>query len=118
MILNVTEEQKQLIESQGYMVVQFKKWCKDIEPILITFCNRIIDEIELIVTFLKEMSWKVIQVADKILEFGIDIMDKFKPDDDFYIAKTEKFPFIRSIGRKYEPNISNRVIYHRCRDRC
>ena len=28
MVLNVTEEQKKVIESQGYMVVQFKLWCK------------------------------------------------------------------------------------------
>ena len=28
MVLNVTEEQKKLIESQGYMVVEFKSWCK------------------------------------------------------------------------------------------
>ena len=26
MVLNVTEEQKKLIESQGYMVVEFKKF--------------------------------------------------------------------------------------------
>lgn len=118
MILNVTEEQKQLIESQGYMVVQLKKWCRDIEPILKQCIDKFVDSFNLIFTFLQDMYLKVCQCVEPLVEFGIEVIDEFKLNDEFYDIETVKFPFIRSIGCKYEPNISNRVIYHRCRDRC
>ena len=35
MVLNVTEEQKKLIESQGYMVVEFKLWFRKLGEMLI-----------------------------------------------------------------------------------
>lgn len=117
MILNVTEGQKQLIESQGYMVIQFKKWYRDVEPIITTFCNRIVDTVNLIITFLQDMAFKIAQAIEPVIKFGIEVMEKFKDDDDFYEIETVKYPFIRSIGHKYEPRYNNKVIYHRCRDR-
>lgn len=50
-----------------------------------------------------------------------DIMDDVQELLNKYVENYEdskKFPFISNIGRKYQPNISHRVIYHRCRDRC
>lgn len=43
MILNVTEEQKKLIESQGYMVVEFKAWAKKIIDVTWEITMQVID---------------------------------------------------------------------------
>ena len=81
MILNVTEEQKKVIEEHGHMVIEFKKWCSDISV-------RITDVWNAIIFYLQQF------------------------------VERPKYHFIRSLGRKYQPNFSYKVIYHRCRDRC
>lgn len=78
MILNVSEEQKKIIESQGYMVVEFKLWCR--------------------------------KLGKMILEYAEQLEHAYREKD--------KYPFVRSLGRAYEANVSRKVIYHRCRDRC
>lgn len=52
MILNVTEEQKKLIESKGYMVVEFKAWYIKLGNMLIDYARRVIDAWEAIMLFL------------------------------------------------------------------
>ena len=54
-----------------------------------------------------------------------DFADKIKPYieemqelQEFEYEERPKYPFIRSIGKKYRPNFNNKVVYHRCRDRC
>ena len=53
MVLNVTEEQKKVIESQGYMVVEFKLWYRKLGSMLIDYARRAIDTLEEIVLFFK-----------------------------------------------------------------
>ena len=43
MILNVSEEQKKIIESQGYMVVEFKLWCRKLHKTLLEYAKIVID---------------------------------------------------------------------------
>lgn len=43
MALNVTNEQKKVIESQGFMVVEFKLWYRKLGEILLEYTQRIID---------------------------------------------------------------------------
>ena len=118
MVLNVTEEQKKVIESQGYMVVEFKVWYKKLLDIACEWGIRIIDTWKAIISFLQEMVFKAFDnIKDLEERFALEFKPYLERLEDIYSEK-QKYPVIRSIGRKYQPNFSNRVIYHRCRDRC
>lgn len=114
MILNVTEEQKRCIESHGHMVIEFKKWCRDI-------CVRIVDVWNAIIFYLQQFVERVvIPCIDKLandIEKIFTLSNRFIDEADLYVER-RKYPFVRSLGRKYRPNLSNKVVYHRCRDRC
>lgn len=124
MILNVTEEQKKLLESQGYMVVEFKLWYRKFGKILIEYARRIIDKWKAIILFFQEKAMNVFENIKCQLKYiyekynlyleQIDDANVFHDKHD----KHEKYQFVRSLERKYQPNFSYKVIYHRCRDRC
>ena len=67
MILNVTEEQKKLIESKGYMVVEFKLWYRKLVEMLIDYVRRWIDTWKAIVLFLQEKIAKAVDTLVCIL---------------------------------------------------
>lgn len=119
MVLNVTDEQKKFIESQGYMVVEFKAWAKELTECLQELTDRLVNVWKQIMLFLQDMAFKAFDslksLANRIYE---DIKPLVRKLEDYDYEPRRKYPFVRSLGRKYSPNISNRVIYHRCRDRC
>lgn len=122
MVINITEEQKKLIESQGYMVVEFKAWYKKLMELMQRFGERVVDAWNAIISFLQEMAFKAFDSLKDLAErFALDIepyIDKL--DDNFCEDHSEKqkHPFVRSIGRKYEVSHVNQVIYYRCRNNC
>lgn len=119
MILNVTEEQKKVIESQGYMVIEFKLWCRKIGNMLIDYARRVIETWKAIMLFLQE---KIAKYVDSLVCFTERLLVELKP----YIEKLEnmkqkehiEYEFVRSLCKTYRLNSSKKVIYHRCRDRC
>ena len=119
MVLNVTEEQKKLIESQGYMVVEFKLWYRKLGEMLIDYVRRWIDTWKAIVLFLQE---KMFKALDTLIDFSERLLAEFKP----YVEQLElmnrkehiEYEFVRSLCKTYILNLSKKVIYHRCRDRC
>ena len=119
MVLNVTEEQKKVIESQGYMVVEFKLWFRKIGNMLIDYARRVIGTWKAIISFLQEMAFKTFDnLKDFAERFSFEFNEFSERLEGIDYSEKQKYPFVRSIGRKYQPNFSNRVIYHRCRDRC
>lgn len=119
MVLNVTEEQKKLIESQGYMVVEFKLWYKKLLDFAWKWGVRIIDTWKAIISFLQEMAFKAFEPFKDLVErFSLEFKQLSERLEDIDYSEKQKYPFVRSLGRKYQPNFSHRVIYHRCRDRC
>ena len=119
MIQNVTEEQKKLIESQGYMVVEFKLWFRKLGEMLVEYARRVIDTWRAITLFLQEKMFEAYNTLDGLVErLGIELKPYVERLEDVYCKEHQKHPFIRSLGRKYQPNFSYKVIYHRCRDRC
>lgn len=120
MVLNVTEEQKKVIESQGHMVIEFKLWCKEmIERIEVAF-RILVDNMKKVVLFLQDM---MIRAFDAIKDIGSRLVEELrllidKQGMEYDYEPHRKYPFVRSLGRKYQPNFRRRVIYHRCRDRC
>lgn len=119
MVLNVTEEQKKLIESQGYMVVEFKAWYRKLGSMLIDYARRVIDTWQTIMLFLQS---KVLNACESIIELSERLLTEFKP----YIEQLEhvnskenvEYEFVRSLCKTYRLNLSKKVVYHRCRDRC
>ena len=119
MVINVTDEQKKFIESQGYMVVEFKAWAKKLRESLLELADRFRNVWEQIVLFLRDKLLKTFDSLELLVE---RIREDFEPLvcelEDYDYEPRRKYPFVRFLGRKYNPNFSNRVIYHRCRDRC
>ena len=119
MILNVTEEQKKLLESQGYMVVEFKLWYRKLGEALIDYVRRWIDTWKAIVLFLQE---KIAKAVDTLADFSERLFAEFKPyvEQLEYVNRREhrEYEFVRSLCKTYRLNLSKKVIYHRCRDGC
>lgn len=118
MALNVSEEQKKFIESQGYMVVEFKLWCRKLGKMLLEYAEIVIDTWRAIILFLQESAIKVFKhIKDFIQQISNDLAPYMK-QLEYADREKEKYPFVRSIGRTYGANVSRKVVYHRCRDRC
>ena len=62
MILNVTEEQKKVIESQGYMVIEFKLWYRKLGDYLTEYVRGFNDMSEVILLFLEEKAHNAFDV--------------------------------------------------------
>ena len=120
-MLNISEEQKRLIESQGYMVVEFKAWAKKMLEWFRKWSEVVLDTWNMIFGFLEQMEISR-QCAKAVKEFSVcleplvEAIDNLK--DYCFDEPKVKYPFVRSIGRTYRPNFGSKVIYHRCRDRC
>lgn len=119
MIINVTEEQKKVIKSQGYMVVELKLWFSKLGEMLINYVRRWIDTWRAIILFLQE---KIAKVADALIDFSERLLAEFKPyvEQLEYVNRREhrEHEFVRSLCKTYRLNLIKKVIYHRCRDRC
>lgn len=120
MIINITEEQKNVIESQGYMVIQFKAWAKKFLEWFNKWSSVVLDTWNAIFTFLEQMAFRIVE---NLQEIGLQIKEVtrklFKPEEiDFYIEPRPKYEFVRNIGRKYEARYTQPVIYWRCRNNC
>ena len=118
-ILNVTEEQKKLLESQGYMVVEFKLWFRKLGSMLIDYARRVIDTWKAIILFLQE---KIAKAVDTLVDFSERLLAEFKPYveqlEDVNRMEHREYEFVRSLCKTYRLNLSKKVVYHRCRDRC
>ena len=68
MILNVSEEQKKIIESQGYMVVEFKLWCRKLHKTLLEYAKIVIDTWRAIILFLQECAIKAFKHIKDFVE--------------------------------------------------
>ena len=119
MVLNVTEEQKKLIESQGYMVVEFKLWSRKLGEKISEYVRRWINTWKAIMLFLQE---KIAKAVDTLVDFSERLLAELKPyvEQLEYVNSREhrEYEFVRSLCKTYRLNLSKKVIYHRCRDRC
>lgn len=118
MALNVSEDQKKVIESQGYMVVEFKLWCRKLHKILLEYAKIVIDTWRAIILFLQEQAIKAFKHINDFIEQISNELEPYVKQLEYADREKEKYPFVRSIGRTYGANVSRKVVYHRCRDRC
>lgn len=76
MALNVTNEQKKVIESQGFMVVEFKLWYRKLGEILLEYTQRIIDTWKAIMLFIQKKLADLEKNKAKIAMAAIEIDSK------------------------------------------
>ena len=120
MIINITEQQKIAIESQGYMVIQFKAYAKKFLEWFSKWSRVVLDTWYMIFNFLEQMASRI---AVCLQEIGKQIEEKFgklfkQEEIDWNIEPRSKYALIRNIGRKYMVRYKNPVIYYRCRNNC
>lgn len=118
MVLNVSEEQKKFIESQGHMVVEFKLWCRKLSKAILEYATKVIDTWRAIILFLQEQAIKAFKHIKDFVEQISNELEPYMSSLDYMDCEKKKYPFVRSLGRVHEVNVSRKVIYHRCRDRC
>lgn len=118
MALNVSEEQKNVIESQGYMVVEFKLWCRKLGEMLLEYAVKVIDTWKAIVLFIQEQAIKAFKHIKDFVEQLLNELESYMNSLDYMDCEKKKYLFVRSLGRAYEANARRKVFYHRCRDRC
>lgn len=118
MAINVSEDQKKIIESQGYMVVEFKLWYRKLGEMLLEYAVKVIDTWRAIILFLQEQAIKVFRSLKDFAERISNDLAPYMKQLERADCERKKYPFVRSLGRAYEANARRKVIYHRCRDRC
>lgn len=118
MVLNITEDQKKVIESQGYMVVEFKLWCWELGKVILEYAEIVIDTWRAIILFLQECAIKAFKHIKDFVERISNELEPYVKQLQYADREEDKYPFVRSLGKTYKANVSRKVIYHRCRDRC
>lgn len=118
MVLNVSEEQKMVIESKGYMVVEFKLWYRKLGEMLFEYAAKVIDTWRSIILFLQECAIKAFKHIKDFVERILNELEPYVKQLQYADREEDKYPFVRSLGKTYKANVSRKVIYHRCRDRC
>lgn len=115
----LTEAQKEVIESQGYTAIEFKKWWKDIEYIMGEISHGLYDIWRKIANFLECMAYRAHALAIKVLEPFEHCVEFIKAHD--YVEEENeihKYRFVKQIGNTKPCIVNKQVVYHRCRDRC
>ena len=86
---------------------------------LIDYVRRWINTWKAIILFLQE---KIAKAVDTLVDFLERLLAEFKPyvEQLEYVNSREhrEYEFVRSLCKTYRLNLSKKVIYHRCRDRC
>lgn len=118
MVLNVSEEQKKFIESQGHMVVEFKLWCRKLGKMILEYAEKVIDTWRVIILFIQKQAIKAFRHIKDFVERISNELEPYVKQLEHADREQEKYPFVRSLGRTHEANVRRKVIYHRCRDRC
>ena len=68
MDLNVSEDQKKVIELQGYMVVEFKLWYRKLGEMILEYAVKVIDTWKAIVLFIQEQAIKAFKHIKDFVE--------------------------------------------------
>lgn len=118
MDLNVSEDQKKVIELQGYMVVEFKLWYRKLGEMILEYAVKVIDTWKAIVLFIQEQAIKAFKHIKDFVEPLSNESEPYMNSLDYMNCEKKKYLFVRSLGRTYEANVRRKVFYHRCRDRC
>lgn len=113
-MISITEEQKKVIESQGFMVVEFKLWCKKLTDVV----HRICDTWSAIIVFLQDKISKAFESINCLAErIEMELRPFINQLCELDSIEKPKFQFVRVLGTKYRCDYARVTIYH-CRNNC
>lgn len=113
-MITITDKQKRMIESQGFMVVEFKLWCKKLQSVMADAIHRLSDVYNAIILFLQD---KMLRAFESIHSLAERISMELKSCIDREHRAIANYPFIKKLGNKYKCNYVPVTIYH-CRNNC
>lgn len=111
-----TEEMKQVIESHGMMVIEFKKKVRDGIIIITEVANKIVAIIRACMDKWFDFGIRLFEKTKDFVEQFQEIID-FEPSLSFWLINGEKFHFVRKIDNGYRVFLKRRVPVH-CRNNC
>ena len=100
------------------MVVEFKLWYRKLGEMLLEYAVKVIDTWRAIILFLQEQAIKAFRSLKDFVERISNELEPYVKQLQYADREEDKYPFVRSLGKTYKANVSRKVIYHRCRDRC
>lgn len=113
-MIMITDEQKRMIESQGFMVVEFKLWCKKLQFVMADAIHRLYDVCNAVILFLQD---KMLKAFESIHSLAERINMESKPCIYREHRARANYPFIKKLGNKYKCDYVSVTIYH-CRNNC
>ncbi len=117
-MITITDEQKRMIESQGFMVVEFKLWCKKLQSVMEDAIHKLCDVYNAIILFLQDKMLKAFESINYLAErikMGLrPFINQLSKVDSI---EKPKFQFVRELGTKYRCDYACVTIYH-CRNNC
>lgn len=113
-MISITDKQKKIIESRGFMVVEFKLWCKKLTDAV----HGLRDTWSAIIVFLQD---KMLKAFDSLNYLAERIEMGLRPFINRLckVGSIEKpeFQFVRMLGTEYRCDYTRVTIYH-CRNNC
>jgi hypothetical protein len=117
-MITITDEQKRMIELQGFMVVEFKLWCKKLQSVMADAIHKLCDVYNAIILFLQDKMLNAFEgikyLAERIEMESRPFTNQLCKEDDI---EKPRFQFVRVLGTKYRCDYARVTIYH-CRNNC
>ena len=114
-MVNITEQQKKVIEANGHMVIEFKLWCKKAVNSVWDICRAIA---EFISSFIEEKMKIVIAWAEDVYEkFEKQSIENYADKFIRSMEPRERYKLCKTLGIDYKPYIRRTPLYH-CRNNC
>ena len=115
MIVTVTDEQKKVIESQGFTVIEFKMFCKKLADVFHGIC----DVWNSIKMFLQSKIFEVFNNTVRYFGEWIKTALRYCTQQicDLNSIEKPKYQFVKKLGTKYDFIYKRVTIYH-CRNNC
>ena len=113
-MISITDKQKKIIESRGFMVVEFKLWCEKLTDAV----HGLRDTWSAIIAFLQDKMLKAFESLNYLAE-RIEMELRPFTNQLCKVGSIEKpeFQFVRMLGTEYRCDYTRVTIYH-CRNNC
>lgn len=110
MRINITQEQKEIIESKGFMVVQVK--------LLILKTRAIQEKVRQRARMIREKMQKAVEnMAERVKKILKPIREKMSLDLIWVLEPRDRYKVVKALGLNYKAYFNRKGPYH-CRNNC
>jgi len=109
-MINITQEQKQVLNDNGVMVAEFKLWCKKVSKAFSDIWYAIADYLQVVADSIRN----ALNELSKIFSIPVDNRDvnrimRMSPPERYRYCRVKSYPYQMFIKR---------VTQYRCRNNC